>query len=236
MDVNALNYDPSAEVDCCCEYPDEFNLNLHLHNDFGAEELQEGDTVVINGITSKLDITRFYISNIRLVDADGNETPATGKYLLVKPEQEDYPIGVLPSGNYAKIRFDIGIDSATNHGDPSVYPLDDPLGPQFPNMHWGWDFGYIFMRIDGFADKDADGSLESIIQMHLGLDQYLYTAEVDYPLNAEAQENYDIHLVFDWQALFAGVDMTDNTITHTSDNWDLADILYGNLGSVFSAE
>lgn len=236
MDPNALNYDPSAEVDCCCEYAQEFNLSLHLHNNFGTEELAEGDTLIINGITSRLDITRFYISNIRMVDADGNETPSSGKYILVTPGEEEYPAGILPSGDYTKIRFDIGIDSATNHGDPSIYPLDDPLGPQFPNMHWGWDFGYIFLRIDGLVDRDMNGSLESIIQMHLGLDDYLYTVEIDYPFNAEAQGSYVAHLVFEWQKLFVGVDMTVNTITHTSDNWDLADILYGNLPNVFSKE
>ena len=27
-------------------------------------------------------------------------------------------------------------------------------------MHWSWDAGYIFIRIDGMADQDLNGTLK----------------------------------------------------------------------------
>lgn len=235
-DATALNFDPTAELNCCCEYSDAFDLTFHMHNYIGPDEVTEGNTYVINGVNTKLDITRFYVSNIRLVDADGIETTATGKYLLITPAEETYPAGALPAGNYTKLRFDIGIDSITNHADPSQYPLNDPLGPQFPNMHWGWDFGYIFIRIDGFADKDLNGSTESAFEMHIGKDSFLTTIELDYPFETEAQKSYAAHIVVNWTELFAGIDMTGDIITHTTDNLDLANQIINNLGNVFTKE
>lgn len=236
MDPAAINFDQEAETDCCCEYPDEFNLSFHLHSYVGASELTEGNTYVINGFNTKLDIVRFYISNIRMVDASGAETPATGKYLLVTPSEESYNTGSLPPGEYTKLRFDVGIDSVTNHADPSTYNLGNPLGPQFPNMHWGWDFGYIFLRIDGMVDKDLNGSTETPFEMHLGKDEFLTTIEIDYPFNTEAGNDYSAHITINWADLFDGVDMTGELTTHTTDNMSLATLIANNLQFIFSKE
>ena len=171
-----------------------------------------------------------------MVDASGNETPATGEYLLVLPEEEMYTTGSLPPGDYIKLRFDIGIDSATNHADPSTYNLGDPLGPQFPNMHWGWDFGYIFLRIDGMVDKDLNGSTETPFEIHLGKDEFLTAVEIDYPFNTEAGSTYDAHITINWTELFEGVDMTGELTTHTGDNMTLATQIANNLEVIFSKE
>ncbi len=238
-DETATNYDPEAEVNVGCIYNESFAVEMHMHQYIGAEELVEESIYELGGVATKLNLVQFYISNIILVDANGNETPAEGVYLLMKPEEEEYAIGNFPAGDYTKIMFDVGIDSATNHADPSLYEIGDPLGAQFPNMHWGWSFGYIFVRIDGEADVTGDGAPDNpdgLFELHLGSDHYVATIEIDLPLTiGEGQENI-CHLKTQWETFFNGVDLSTDNTTHSTDNVDLANTIYGNIFDMFSPE
>lgn len=239
MDQNATNYDADAEVDMGCIYDtDGLAVELQMHQYIGGTELIEETQHIINGVATDINLVQFYISGIRLVDAAGTETPATGVYLLVSPEVEEYSIGNLPAGDYTKIRFNVGIDSVTNHADPSVYAIGNPLGAQFPSMHWGWSFGYIFVRIDGEADTDGNGvpDPEGQFEMHQGSDRYLAEIEVDFPVTI-AQENENIiHLEANWDTFFTGVDMANDNTTHVTDNEPLSEVLLENTLNMFSAE
>ncbi len=229
-DPAALNYDENAEVNKGCEYPAAHSVEWHFHPYVNGVAHFEGTTYTIGGVATELTYTRFYVSHPRLVDAAGNETPAPIEYLLVVPDQEDYAIGDLPDGNYTGIRFEIGVgDSAVNHGDPSQYPIGDPLGAQFPTMHWGWDFGYIFLKIDGVADSDADGIPDDGFEMHLGTESYLTTITIDYPITiGDGQENI-FHLNANWDRLFDGINLAVDNTTHTTDNLILAGQLQDNM-------
>lgn len=238
-DETATNYDPDAEVNVGCIYNESFAVEMHMHQYVGAEELVEESIYELGGVATKLNLVQFYISNIILVDANGNETPADGVYLLMKPEEEEYAIGNFPPGDYTKIIFDVGIDSATNHADPSLYAIGDPLGAQFPNMHWGWSFGYIFVRIDGEADVTGDGTPDNpdgLFELHLGSDHYVATIEIDLPVTiGEGGENI-CHLKTQWETFFNGVDLSTDNTTHSTDNVDLANTIYGNIFDMFSPE
>ncbi|HRG26683.1 MAG TPA: hypothetical protein PLJ00_02245 [Chitinophagales bacterium] len=240
MDQAALNYDPEAEVDKGCEYAsdDDVAVTLHMHQNIGGGELVEETAYTINGVVTNLNLVQFYVSAITLVDAAGNEITNDDVYLLVKPEEEAYAIGNFPAGDYTQIRFDIGIDSVTNHADPSKYDIGNPLGAQFPAMHWGWSFGYIFVRIDGEADADGNGvpDPDGQFEMHLGSDAYVATIEIDLPITiAEGNENI-VHLDANWDTFFTGVDMANDNTTHVTDNAALSSLLYENIFNMFSAE
>ena len=238
-DANALNFDPDAQIDNGCIYEESFAVELHMHQYMLDEQLITGGTYNINGVQTKLTVSQFYISNIRLVDANDNETAAAGFYLLINPEQEEYSIGNFPAGDYTKIKFNVGVDSATNHGDPSLYAIGDPLGAQIPFMHWSWSFGYIFLRIDGEADVNGDGITDNpdgLFEMHLGTESYLASIEVDLPVTIGATNENICHLATHWDMFFAGVDVATDNTTHATDNEDLADILFGNIFTMFSEE
>ena len=238
-DEAALNFDPDAEVNVGCFYNESFPVELHMHQYVGLEELVEESIYNLGGVETKLNLVQFYISAITLVDAAGNETPAEGVYLLLSPEIEEYSLGNFPAGEYTKIMFDVGIDSATNHGDPSLYQIGDPLGAQFPNMHWGWSFGYIFVRIDGEADVNGDGTPDNpdgLFEMHLGSDHYVATIEIDLPVTIGAENENIFHVKTQWETFFNGVDLSNDNTTHSTDNVDLANIIYGNIFDMFSPE
>lgn len=237
-DPDALNYDPEAEVDAGCEYGEAtYPMEMHLHQYLNAASLVEEQNYVINGVTTYIDLVQFYVSGITLVNAAG-ESFTSESYLLVKPETEAYAIGNFPAGEYTKVIFNVGIDSITNHADPSQYNLGDPLGAQTPTMHWGWSFGYIFVRIDGEADTDADGTPDpaGVFEMHVGEDRYMVTVEVEMPITVGENAENIVHLAADWDTFFSGVDMANDNTVHGADNIPLANLLYDNTLLMFSPE
>lgn len=59
-----------------------------------------------------------------------------------------------PAGNYKGIQFQLGPDSAQNHGDPTLWPANHPLNGNLTGLHWGWAGGYVFQAFDGeFKDN-----------------------------------------------------------------------------------
>lgn len=237
MDPLALNYDPEAEVDKGCTYAEGYPLEMHFHGALNGGELVEEQQYTINGVATQINLLQFYVSGISLISADG-DTVTSDTYLLVRPETEEYAIGDFPAGDYTKLIFHVGIDSLTNHADPSQYNLGDPLSAQTPSMHWGWSFGYIFLRIDGEVDSDADGSPDpaGTFEMHMGDDHYLKNIELDYAVTiGDGLENI-VHLDADWDSFFTGVDMVNDNTVHGTDNLSLAALLFDNLSNVFSAE
>lgn len=238
MDPIALNYDPEAEVEGTCNYGETtYPMEMHIHQYLNGSSLTEEQMYTINGVHTNINLVQFYVSGITLVNAEG-ESFSSDTYLLVKPETEAYAIGDFPPGEYTKVIFNIGVDSLTNHADPSQYALGDPLGAQSPTMHWGWSFGYIFIRIDGEVDTNADGVPDpaGYFEMHAGEDRYLARVEVDMPVTVgEGAENI-VHMAADWDVFFSGVDMVNDNTVHGADNITLANALYDNTLMMFSPE
>ncbi|MGQ9908709.1 MAG: MbnP family copper-binding protein [Candidatus Flexifilum sp.] len=109
---------------------------------------------------------RFYVSNVRLIDAAGAEVPVeltqdglwqyTNVALLDfedgsglcgevgTPEMNTRIVGTVPEGEYRGIVFDLGVPFELNHLDVAAAPA--PLN--LPAMWWNWRGGYKFVRID----------------------------------------------------------------------------------------
>jgi len=119
--------------------------------------------------TSKSDIQgrdfRFYVSDVRLVDATGRETPLEldqdGKWQLDDlalldfengsgscangtPDTNTVIKGAAPQGTYTGIRFTLGVPFIKNHTDP----LKQPSPLNLTAMTWVWNAGRKFARLD----------------------------------------------------------------------------------------
>jgi hypothetical protein len=105
----------------------------------------------------------FYLSNFKLITADGEEISLPETYFLVDeadPKSKMITIKQIPPGNYKGIKFLAGIDSARNVSGIQTGALDPSLG-----MFWTWKSGYIQLKLEGLF-IDADGQAEYI--HHLG--------------------------------------------------------------------
>lgn len=108
---------------------------------------------------------RFYVHDVRLVDAAGAEVPLVleenafqhdGVALLDfedagatcdtgTPELHPAITGEAPAGDYRGVRFVLGVPADRNHVDPARAPA--PLN--LTAMFWVWRGGYKFLRVDG---------------------------------------------------------------------------------------
>lgn len=81
--------------------------------------------------------------------------------------------------NPASIQFGIGVPSSINHNDPSLFPNTNPLNIAIANdMHWDWNPGYIFFKIEAKVDTIVDGitNCDHNLVYHVGTDGY-YTSK-----------------------------------------------------------
>lgn len=125
---------------------------------------------------------RFYVSNIRLVNAAGTEVPVT----LTQDELWQHAdtalldfengsggcretgndalnaqvVGTVPADTYTAIAFDMGVPFDLNHAD--VTTAASPLNVSA--MWWNWQSGYKFMRVDLMIE---DAELPAY-NMHVG--------------------------------------------------------------------
>lgn len=109
---------------------------------------------------------RFYISNVRLINAAGEEVAVElvqdgmwqyqnvalldfedGSGLCSEvgtAEMNTRVVSTVPEGEYNGIVFDLGVPFELNHLDTATAPA--PLN--LPAMWWNWRAGYKFVRID----------------------------------------------------------------------------------------
>lgn len=221
----------------------------------GSDTFECGSTYSDLG-ASAADVTiqdfRFYVHDVRLVDASGEETPfvleddgmwQNGEVALLDFENgcgdmgnsqlRTIVEGRAPAGDYVGVRFKLGVPAELNHQNPTE--AAPPLS--LSDMFWTWNAGYKFMRID------ASSSLAEAWRVHLGSTR----CEGDMMGNATcmdenapeiALEGFDPMVgtvVADFSALVAA-SMLDNTadtppgcMTHPGDDPDCAP-LFTNLG------
>lgn len=76
-------------------------------------------------------------------------------------------------GDFQSLNGSLGVISEINHNDPSAFPNDSPLNIANANdMHWDWNPGYIFMKIEAKVDTipDAVDNFDHTVVFHVGTD------------------------------------------------------------------
>ncbi len=148
--------------------------------------IASGDNIIVNDI-------RFWASNIKLYNNGAVKWTDKESYYLVEKtstnEREMVMLSGIPVGTYDKIEFSIGVDSAHNHAlDQKEGELDETIG-----MSWNWTTGYKFYVQDG-SYWDTTTSTYQQMEVHMGLDQYYSTVQIDFPMDISLTKN-GTHLV-----------------------------------------
>ena len=113
---------------------------------------------------------RFYVSDVALIDEDGNAIPLEleqdGKWQYQNVALLDFEdgtngcdngtaeinttvVGTVPEGDYQSLQFTMGVPEDLNHEDAAIAP--SPLN--LSSMWWNWQGGYKFLRIDLETDE-----------------------------------------------------------------------------------
>jgi hypothetical protein len=194
---------------------------------FGTSEHLNAD-----GATIKFDYAGYYLSNIQLQTSNGSVNIDT--VLRITANTPNISLGQIPVGNYQSITYTIGVDSATNHADPTVYATGHPLALQVPSMHWSWNSGYIFARIEGAIDTSANQSAGFTVpfEYHLGGDNYKANVTANLLENVtDSTESLNVSISLALALVIDSFDVrnANDVVTHTMDNVPLARELVANL-------
>lgn len=143
------------KVKVMAKYGDEL---LHADKKYA---LPSGDSILFSELS-------FYFSNCKMGDK------LVADAALFRWTQAEKPFFIhtgskLPATSLTAL---LGVDSSVNQSDPSTFELHHPLNIlQANDMHWGWNPGYIFVKIEGKVDTLTNGlSSETLlpISYHLG--------------------------------------------------------------------
>jgi hypothetical protein len=181
----------------------------------------------------QFETVNFYLDEIALMDMDMAISDKLDTTILVKAGTMDYELGTITTGHKHMLMCSVGVDSLDNHADPALLRTDNPLSYQSPSMHWSWESGYIFLRIDGQVDTDGDGSVDQPMVFHIGRDSYLVPVSLMSHSDADSEE-FEIRLNFDVARLFEGIDLSTENQTKTGNNPALARKVADNTAAAFS--
>lgn len=188
------------------------NVVLHFNHLIDTEplEINTGKVYTTSNGIYNFSRLQYYISGIELVHDGGQVMPLTNTYVLVDGRGENYHLGTHQVTTIEEIRFDVGVDQAHNHLDPTTYLLGHPLAPQVPSMHWGWTAGYVFWAVEGEAAASNATVPNAPMNFHAIGDQYL--TDVHLLLQNATVTNGNtttIHVNADYNHLFVDVDMAN---------------------------
>lgn len=234
-DPSAINYDAEVTTDDgSCVYPQAGpQLSLRFVSKLGDAPFAF-DTDVLNweGRRMRFTMAQCYMSGIRFGTKDFDTT-----YLFVSPDRPLHPVGTLEAGTYDGLRFRVGVDSAANHADPAIWPSSHVLSSNnIFHSHWGWDPGYVFIRVEGLVDTTAakNGQADAPFVFHIGTDDFLRTVYLDRQWAVDS--DLTVHVRVDWLRLFAGMDLRADRSSHTTNDYPTAQAFIGNLPAVFTLE
>ncbi len=146
----------------------------------------------------------------------------------------------VPVGTYKGIQFQLGPDSAVNHGDPTIWPANHPLNGNLTGLHWGWAGGYVFQAFDGeFKDNAASANTKGF-SFHTAGNVYNQTFFM--PFNFDLAGTHKT-AVLDFKAdeFFKNpteLHLKDKAVSHSMGNEDISlmNKLIGNAKDAFSVK
>lgn len=128
-------------------------LKFNLKQLWESSEFIYNDVQYTNAAGNKVTFSnlKYLISGVELVKTDNSVISFKNQYGFINCQtgKDTFSISGVPAGDYKSIRFYIGVDSVTNHGDPNQYAVSHPLNPNVNQMFWGWSGGYVFMLLEG---------------------------------------------------------------------------------------
>jgi hypothetical protein len=166
-------YSCGEDVEAECDAPAPSSLRISVQPKFGASDLfLDSIYTSSEGYLVKFTDLKFYLHEIR------NESNALiNAALFDYRERSTLLIETLGEKNkFTSLQANLGVGSEQNHSDPTLFSSESWLNISNSNdMHWDWNPGYIFVKIEGKTDTipDAIQELNHNFVFHCGLDENL---------------------------------------------------------------
>ena len=225
-DINALNFDVTADKDCeddCCKYPDVY-INFRLFKDSITIDT---NTILVNDYndTFRIKYFRMYVSGFKMInDLDDtlellNEIPVgfneNGKIeyhninftvAKFKTDSRSYKLGKLKKlDKYKEMIFDFGLNSRINHGLMDKVNISNPLNTANNDMYLDSISGYHFLKLE------IEMSDKFIRSVYITGDEYLSKISILSNLDLRERENHYINLDIDVSKWLLPIDFYKNS-------------------------
>lgn len=222
-------------------------LYMHLHNFIEEKEVDAYNVVYTDSYERKMSLSmgQVYLSNIELIKLDGSVFKVPNTIVLKQQDAGTYLLGDVPAGNYKTLRFNVGLDPATNQKAPSS-ASDDVLNQ--PSMWFSTTAqpeGYVFVNVQGKIDttSDASGAVSEMQPF-----KYLIGTNANLKQRTMPDKNFTVvpnqaqyaHMLIDYTKLFTGIKLSNPAnlkVENVSDNSnELAKRLAENIPSMIQYE
>ncbi|MCB0525179.1 MAG: hypothetical protein H6576_09255 [Lewinellaceae bacterium] len=242
LDIAAVNFNASADKDCCCRYP---SLVLSVEQMYDTLLFRQDSVYVgTNGELFRIKKILFYLSDFQLIKAgelyqvsdtvhlqsygstlqDTIEETFRDDVLLVRRTPVDYTIGSLrEDGYFETFKCRLGLSEDLGKVIPDLAPDNHPLSIQSEDLYQNQ---YAFMEVIVVRDTSVSTLADTlrfdrsdIGDFYIeGNGSFLHNTGYDFPMTLNA----------DWSKLFDGI----NWSTHDINAWKST--IVANLPSVFT--
>lgn len=186
------------------------NVTVYFEHKFNTSSFAL-NTNYVNGSGDTVNFSKlkYYISNVELISAGGENWKETESYHLIDVSQSSslsFSLNNVPGGEYTGIKFLVGVDSVRNVSGAQTGALD-PANEMF----WSWSTGYIFFKAEGTSPQSSNGTFTYHIGGFAGPNHALRWVTINFGsenLLVGANHEREVHLKVDVKKLFDGSNYT----------------------------
>ena len=218
LDEQALNYEITADRNCCCEYP---GLIVNIDHEWDTLGFRIGDEFIVGQDTLVIEEMQYFLSGFilesansvsysvdELIEIDSPPVVVPDDLVLVRPSGAAARAGtfVHPEIQFSRLSFALGPTPEMQNIPPEAFPTDHPARVGAPVLFdtTGQKFCDFYIRVSRASDSNQSRSL----LLNISENDFIQKS-VDY--NATVGFNLDIRLAVDYHAWFEDVDFFNDT-------------------------
>lgn len=213
-------------LSCKDDQPDEVDppvdlLKIHLIPTFGTDNLQLDQTYLTDqGYRVQFTDLKCFMTDLK----NGAKSLATSALFDFREKGSLFLSTTGKPADFSSLTALLGVPIDRNHADPTSFSTSDPLYITNANdMHWGWNPGYIFIKVEAKVDTIDNGidNFDHLVVLHVGGDDYLQN--LSFPTlswNAAGANTFSTSLKFDLKHFLnngtSSIDLKTENVTHTA--------------------
>ena len=208
-------------------------LHLHLFHEISTSPILLDALRYQNSEGEPFSITRlsWLASGFSFTTAGGEQITIPDMVVFVPSSGSNFKLAGFPDEYLKSVSFQIGLDHEINHADPSVYPADHPLNPNFNSLHWDWQGGYIFMAVEGHWRMQGERNRGGYA-FHFARDPN--RIKITLALDLDLSQETEIGISLDAIKLLDGISFGKHgATTHSTEGDPISERLKFNLTSAF---
>ena len=216
------------------------DIQVTFKAEYDGQPLVQNTDYDYDGVAIKINEFNLFISEMSLIVGDNNpgelELSEVQFVDLAFPTEAEARAGTtltgmtVETGNYSGLRFGVGVTSDKN-GD-FTFNGNHPLN-QKTHQWTAWN-SYIFSKLEGQVDTDADGETDANFALHTGRDDAYTVLSLDKTFDVANESVQNLTVTFDIKTLFKTENMdcdadqnhyldltnSDCTAMHTEEKFD----------------